>query len=99
MPFRNVFIISVKPFTKELPTERCDGGKEYPPLAYKSSYWNVLHILGILLGSALAISVLTLIPRHNSILEPIYWFEINMAWAMELTLKALLMMLSCAIIT
>ena len=43
----------------------------------KNSYWNWLHILSILCCCGLAMSMMTLMPRHNSILEPSYWFEVN----------------------
>ena len=39
------------------------------------SYWNGLHVFSILGGCALAMSALTLIPRHNSILYQKYWYE------------------------
>ena len=45
----------------------------------KSIYKNVLHIVGILIGCALLVSPQTLIPRHNSILYPRYWYELNFA--------------------
>ena len=40
-------------------------------------YWNWLHICSILCCCGLAMSMMTLIPRHNSILDPSYWFEVN----------------------
>ena len=42
-----------------------------------NSYWNWFHILSILCCCGLAMSMMTLMPRHNSILEPSYWFEVN----------------------
>ena len=39
------------------------------------SYWNFLYILAILVGCLLATSVVTLIPRHNTIFYPEYWYE------------------------
>ena len=52
----------------------------------KSSYsninrWSVLHVFTILFCCALVMSIMTLIPRHNSILDQSYWFEINIVTA------------------
>ena len=41
----------------------------------KASYWNALYIPLILGISILTTSILTLIPRHNSMAYPEYWFE------------------------
>ena len=46
------------------------------------NYWSGLHVFTVLCCCSLAMSVLTLIPRHNSILEPAYWFEVNIPSAM-----------------
>lgn len=42
----------------------------------KIGYKNGFHLLSILCSCGLALSIFTLIPRHNSILEPSYWYEI-----------------------
>ena len=42
-----------------------------------ASYWNGLHIFSVLCACGLAMSILALIPRHNAILDPTFWFEIN----------------------
>ena len=39
------------------------------------SYWNGCHIVSTLLTCGITMSVSTLIPRHNSIIEPTSWFE------------------------
>ena len=44
-----------------------------------NNYWSWLHLFTILCFCGLAMSTLTLIPRHNSILDPSYWFEINIS--------------------
>ena len=41
----------------------------------KASYWNALYIPLILGISILTTSIFTLIPRHNSMAYPEYWFE------------------------
>ena len=40
------------------------------------SYWNALYFVVVLASSILITSILTLIPRHNSVLYPIYWYEV-----------------------
>ena len=40
------------------------------------NYLNGLHVFTILFGCGLSMSILTLIPRHDSIQEPEYWYEI-----------------------
>ena len=40
-----------------------------------AGYWNCLYGLLILFACILYTSVLTFIPRHNSILYPDYWYE------------------------
>ena len=39
------------------------------------SYWNLLYILVIPVGSISATSIVALIPRHNTIFYPEYWYE------------------------
>ena len=66
---------------KETPRKQCSIISNRR-MVRKSSYsninrWSVLHVFTILFCCALVMSIMTLIPRHNSILEPSYWFEIN----------------------
>ena len=75
-----VFTIDVKEISdKKLPERSSD---RQPSTSFASdinsiSYWNGLRLLGILGGCAVAVSIQTLIPRHNSLDEPMYWFEVN----------------------
>ena len=39
------------------------------------SYWNFLYIFAILVGCISATSIVTLIPRHNTIFYPEFWYE------------------------
>lgn len=39
------------------------------------SYWNIMYVLVILGGCTLATSVVTLLPRHNTIYYPEFWYE------------------------
>ena len=41
-----------------------------------ASYWNLLHIGTIMSISVIPLTVVMLIPRHNSIIYPSYWFEL-----------------------
>ena len=45
------------------------------------SYWSGLHVFSILCCSGLAMSIMTLIPRHDSMADQSYWFEINILTA------------------
>ena len=40
-----------------------------------ASYWNILHVFGVLLACLLQTSIVTLIPRQNSIVHQDYWYE------------------------
>ena len=41
-----------------------------------ASYWNLQHIGTIISISVIPLTVVMLIPRHNSIIYPSYWFEV-----------------------
>ena len=75
MPNGKLFIISGKDNSEEKLSNR----KDRVAIALvdpDSSYKNGFHLLSILCSCGLALSIFTLIPRHNSILEPSYWYEI-----------------------
>ena len=40
-----------------------------------ATYWNILHILGVLLACLLQTSIVTLLPRQNSMIHQDYWYE------------------------
>ena len=42
-----------------------------------TSFWNGLHVISISFACGLAMSILTIFPRHNSIDDQRYWLEIN----------------------
>ena len=46
-----------------------------PQESNKFSYWNCLYALGIVATCVIQTSWNTLIPRHNSIVYPGYWYE------------------------
>ena len=41
-----------------------------------ASYWNLLHIGTIICISVMPLTIVMLVPRHNSIIYPSYWFEL-----------------------
>ena len=45
-----------------------------------TSYWNSLYFVVILGCNILTTSILTLIPRQNSVLYPSYWYEIALMY-------------------
>ena len=98
MTTSNIFYVSVEDVSREEQPESKSYGRNNHPLVFVS-YWNGLHILGILLLCTLVISVHTSIPRHNSILEPSYWFEVNTPAGMGLFLMTTVMILECIILT
>ena len=76
MPTRKIFVVGVEENSKNQSTKK-DGRKASKSGICKSSYTGGLHVFTILCCCILAMSILTLVPRHNSILEPAHWFEVN----------------------
>ena len=99
MPTGKISYINVSSISKVLPSKRKEDRNEDPQSANNITYWNGLYIFGVLGGCALAISVQTLIPRHNAILQPSYWFEVNIPTGMGLFLMTTVMILECIILT
>ena len=64
--------ISSKEIEKESVMEKNEEPKVLPN---DVGYWNLLYILVISVGSISATSIVTLIPRHNTILYPEFWYE------------------------
>ena len=61
---------------KETSCSKSDEVKDKSLEVTTVNYKNGLHVFTILFGCGLAMSIMTLIHRQNSIKEPIYWFEI-----------------------
>ena len=57
-------------------TEQEPVHKENKDKPIQSNYWNMLHLLTIIGATSLTLSAQLLIPRHNSIHYPNYWFEV-----------------------
>ena len=69
---RNISVINVQAISPEDEPR----GQEISVVNIKNaSYWNALYVLLILGISILTTSIFTLIPRHNSMAYPEYWFE------------------------
>ena len=71
-----VFIISVNSERDEDEGRRVDEAfTEIKTMVNVASYWNLLHIGTIISISVIPLTTRMLIPRHNSIIYPSYWFE------------------------
>ena len=64
-----------------------------------ASYWNVFHILTILLFNSLSLSPQLLIPHHNSIYYPEYYHEMMMPTAITTSAVVLRYLMDCIIYT
>ena len=98
MTTSNIFYVAVKDVSRQEQLESKSYRRSSHPSVFVS-YWNGLHILGILGACTLIISVHSTIPRHNSILDPSYWFEVNIPAGMGLFLMTTVMILECIILT
>ena len=76
MTNEKIFTITCKKIHKEKSCCKNDDRKAEVSKDSTVSYRNGLHVITILFGCGLAMSILTLLPRHNSIKQPFYWFEI-----------------------
>lgn len=83
MATRKIFVVSGEESSKEESSTRRNGNRARIAGVTNIKFMGGLHVLSILCCCGLAMSVLTLIPRHNSILDQSYWFEINIVMAMK----------------
>ena len=75
MADRTIFIISGREAAKEkISPNFCNVTEEW--MGSDRIYKSALHLLSILGCCGLMMSILTLIPRHNAIVEQSYWLEI-----------------------
>ena len=72
MATEKIFSITGKEVPKQEPSQSSDEEIAETSFAPRFNYWNGLHVFSILGGCTLAMSALTLIPRHNSILYQKY---------------------------
>ena len=82
MPSSKIFHITVKEVSQEDKFEK--GFIETDSSLHSKSFNYSIgrHIFSIIIACIAAMSVQTTIPRHNSILQPTYWFEVNVAVGM-----------------
>ena len=75
MTTRKIFVISGNEASQVSLSNRNGEEKEGASVESCINYRNGLRVVGTLCCCGLPMSILTLIPRHNSILEQSYWFE------------------------
>ena len=63
------------------------------------SYWNLLYVPVILFACTVATFPQAMIPRHNSIIHPAYWFENNLVFGFALLTLTTVYVLECFILT
>ena len=98
MPTRKIFVVGGEEIPEKQSANKKDGRKTRKSGVYNSSYTGSLHVFTILCCCSLAMSMLTLIPRHNSILEPAYWFEVNIPSAMACFIEITMIVLDFIVI-
>ena len=81
MKTETIFVIHGEEATKKQSSLRKNGRNARDSDNPSINYWSGLHVFTILCCSGLVMSILTLIPRHNSLLDQSYWFEINIVVA------------------
>ena len=64
-----------------------------------ASYWNILHILTTIATSTFILSLQLLIPRHNSIYYPEYWYETNILGLVVALTATIKFSAECAVYT
>ena len=69
--------------TEKQPSRRKNGGLVRKSGNQNINYWSGFHVFTVLCCCGLAMSILTLIPRHNSIHDQSYWFEISTVTAIS----------------
>ena len=76
MKSRNIFSITGRENVKKNSSYGNNGIINTLSVILCNNYWNGLHVISILCSCSLTMSILFLIPRHNSIIEQSYWFEV-----------------------
>ena len=72
----NIFVISVKEAAKEIKISNIHCNIIEERRGSDQTYKSAVHVLSILGCCGLVMSILTLIPRHNSIVDQSYWLEV-----------------------
>lgn len=87
---------------REISTTNNNKSKKNNRRSVKSSnniYWNGLHVITMLCTCGLAMSIMTLIPRHNPFLEQKYWYEVLIPAGFGSILKTAVMILDLIVFT
>ena len=98
MNTEKIFSITGKEIAKRKSSIEKDDGKAEASDVANISYVSGLHVFTILIGCGLAMSMLTLIPRHNSIDDPTYWYEIIFPAGIGIIFYALNLILESSIL-
>ena len=98
MATEKIFSITGQEIPKEKSCIKNEDGKADASEVAKISYINGLHVFTILINCGLAMSILALIPRHNSVENPTYWFEIILPAGFEIFFSATILILDLSIL-
>ena len=86
----SISIISLRNISPQKENGKIDRNKKNRNLKTTNvSYWNGLYIFGILGTCIMLVSTQTLIPRHNSIIYPRFWFEVNLPVSIHIFLSSI----------
>ena len=80
-------------------TTKASERKENNIGKYNASYWNIFHILTTIATSTFILSLQLLIPRHNSIYYPEYWYETNILGLVVALTATIKFSAECAVYT
>ena len=93
-----ISIIYIQESSMEQDQKNIMGEEENENTSGKRNYLNFLYIFVMIGSCTLLTSVVTLIPRHNSILYPVYWYEPMIMMSMTFLVKGTAnVMLDCVI--
>ena len=81
MKTETIFVIHGEEATKKQSSIKKNGKDARNSDNPTINYWSGLHVFSVLCCCGLAMSIITLIPRHDSMIDHTYWFEINILTA------------------
>ena len=93
----SVFSLEELPTTAEV--EEINENSAVTPIPENVSYWNLFHVITILGWFTTFFLPFAFIPRHNSILYPEYWYEINISIVAASLYSTVNMLLNCFVFT
>ena len=92
-----IFVIDGEETTEEKSSTRRNGSIVRKSYNGNINYWSGLHIFTIVCCCGSLMSILTLIPRHNSIIDQSFWFEISAVAAITWLLATAVMVMDFTI--